>query len=408
MVFLPPCTYYTIIRIFRCLRYISTLSCKIPACKGNFFLWKKNHHIFTRLSSGIRGNILALSCILGKGRSIFMQRIFILKYNLKITAWILVLLMGLLFSGCGEDEKNFSSVPRNLTIDEVVKKVGPSVVNIEAKGAGRGSGVILSKDGYILTNDHVIRGANSLEIHLADKRTLKAKLIGTDSRRDVAVIKVESNDLQEAVFADSGEVKIGEDVIAIGNAKGVENSVTKGIISNLDIDVDNGTNIRKCLQTDAPVNPGNSGGALVNMRGEVIGINEMGRRDAESMNYAIPSKDAREIAEQLIDKGYVSYPYLGVSTVNQKIEKESYIFVRSVMDNSPADKEGLRKNDVIVKVNDVRVETVSKLREQLNNSGIGSVVSLYIVRNTKQGIQKGTIQVKLEELPKGYYTIDWS
>lgn len=337
-----------------------------------------------------------------------MQRIFILQYNLKITAWILVLLMGLLFSGCGEDEKNFSSVPRNLTIDEVVKKVGPSVVNIEAKGAGRGSGVILSKDGYILTNDHVIRGANSLEIHLADKRTLKAKLIGTDSRRDVAVIKVESNDLQEAVFADSVEVKIGEDVIAIGNAKGVENSVTKGIISNLDIDVDNGTNIRKCLQTDAPVNPGNSGGALVNMRGEVIGINEMGRRDAESMNYAIPSKDAREIAEQLIDKGYVSYPYLGVSTLNQKIEKESYIFVRSVMDNSPADKEGLRKNDVIVKVNDVRVETVSKLREQLNNSGIGSVVSLYIVRNTKQGIQKGTIQVKLEELPKGYYTIDWS
>ena len=144
-----------------------------------------------------------------------MRRIFILKYNLKITAWILVLLMGLLFSGCGEDEKNFSSVPRNLTIDEVVKKVGPSVVNIEAKGAGRGSGVILSKDGYILTNDHVIRGANSLEIHLADKRTLKAKLIGTDSRRDVAVIKAESNDLQEAVFADSGEVKIGEDVILV-------------------------------------------------------------------------------------------------------------------------------------------------------------------------------------------------
>ena len=323
-----------------------------------------------------------------------------------------MLLTSLFFFGCGDtmggEQEESPPKPPALSEDEIVKKAGPSVVNIEAKGSGKGSGVIFSEDGYVVTNDHVIRGANSIEVHLSDKRSLKAKLVGTDPRSDIAVIKVEGDNLQVAEFANSSEVKVGDGAVAIGNPKGIENSATKGIISNLNIDVDTGIVVRRCLQTDAPVNPGNSGGALVNMWGKVIGINDMGRRDAESMNYAIPSDDAKKIAQQLIDNGYVSYPYLGVAAVNKKEDDTPFILVGEIMDNSPAAKAGVHKNDVIFLVNDARVETVSKLREQLYSAGIGSVVSLGIIRKTNQGLQKGTIQVTLEELPKGYYTIDWS
>ncbi|MBR7025205.1 MAG: trypsin-like peptidase domain-containing protein [Selenomonadaceae bacterium] len=331
-----------------------------------------------------------------------------------------VLSIPLVFSGCGiiggggggenggGEKPPVIEEPQKPNIEQIVEKVGPSVVNIVADGSTvikRGSGVLFSEEGYILTNDHVVRESNSLEVHLSDKRTLKAKRIGTDSRMDLAVIKVEETNLKPAELGDSGKMKIGTDVIAIGNAKGVENSATKGIISNLDIDVDDGTNITRCLQTDAPVNPGNSGGALVNMQGEVIGINTMSRTDAESMHYAIPINDAHKIARQLIDKGYISYPYLGVNAVNEKNQNGTIVIrVLGVMPDSPAAKKGFHENDIIKQINGVEVRTVSKLREQLNLSGIGSMVSVYI----RRGNQEGTIQVQLEELPKGYYTIDWS
>ena len=244
---------------------------------------------------------------------------------------------------------------------------------------------------------------------MSDKRTLTAKLIGTDPRMDVAVIKVEGENLTAAKLADSSKVEVGAEVLVIGNAKGIENSVTKGVISNLNIDVDTGTDIRRCLQTDAPINPGNSGGALVNMQGEIIGVNDMKRSDAESIGFAIPINDAKEIADQLIEKGYVSLPYIGVDAVNQQTDDGTpFIIVRNVMPDSPAAKAGLKVKDVIVQVNDARVETVSKLREQFYDSGIDSIVSIHIVRMSNKGGQEGIIQVKLEELPKGYYSIDWS
>lgn len=306
----------------------------------------------------------------------------------------------LLFSGCDPDKK------------DPIKTALPSVVSIEAKGSGLGSGVIFSKDGYIITNDHVVRGADSLEVHLSDKRRLEAKLVGTDSRMDIAVIKVDEKKLQPARFANSDRVKIGDEAIAIGNPLGLENSISKGIISNMDVDVNTGMNIRRCLQMDTPINPGNSGGALVNMRGEVIGINDMGIQGAESINFAIPSNNAKKTAEQIIEKGYVSWPYLGVDAQNKEVsngnKKLKIIQVKQVMKDSPASKAGLRENDFIYQINDARVENVAKMREQLNTSGTGSMVSVYIFRQTKQGWKEDTIQVKLEELPKGYYTTDWS
>ena len=336
------------------------------------------------------------------------KRIFFSAISNKRTSKILLIAMSIFFfSGClGPDEDEPISHPD--PVAAVVQKVGASVVNIETN-TSKGSGVIFNKDGYIITNDHVIRGANSVEVHLLDKRKLDATVIATDPRRDVAVIKVEGDNLQAAEFADSKNLNVGDDVIAIGNAQGVENSVTKGIISNLNVDVDTGINIRRCIQTDAPLNHGNSGGALVNMSGKVVGINDMGRGDAESMNYAIPINDAKDVAEQIIEKGYVSVTYIGVNAVNEKTDQgEGFIVIKDIMANSPAAKANLQDGDIIIKVNDARVETVSKLRDQLKNSGIGSAVSLEIARKTKKGYTTGILQVTLEELPKGYYVIDWS
>ena len=331
----------------------------------------------------------------------------------KATALLAMLSLSLFFSGClpgpepPEPRPDPTPPEPPKDIKKIVEEVGPSVVNIVADSSNtitKGSGVLFSAEGYIITNDHVVRDSNSLEVHLSDKRTLKAKRIGVDSRMDVAVIQVEGDNLPVARLGDSDDVQIGTDVVAIGNAKGVENSATEGIISNRDIDVDDGINIKRCLQTSAPINPGNSGGALVNMQGEVIGINSMSRKNAESMNYAIPINAVHKVARQIIDKGYVSHPYLGVNAVNEEIKNGSIIIkVSDVMPDSPAAKE-FQKNDIIIKVNGIQVNTVSKLREQLDISGIGSIVSVYI----KRGNQEGTIQVKLEELPKGYYTIDWS
>ena len=311
----------------------------------------------------------------------------------------------LIFSGCLTPDDND---PPPEPMSAVIKRVGSSVVNIETD-MGKGSGVIFNKEGYIITNDHVIRGATKIEVHLLDKRKLDAALVATEPRRDIAIIKVEGDNLQAAEFADSKILNVGDEVVAIGNAKGVENSVSKGIISNLNVDVDTGIDIRRCIQTDAPINPGNSGGALINKYGKVIGINDMGRGDAESMNYAIPSNDAKDAADQIIAKGYVSVAYIGVNADNRRTDEgQGFILIQNVMPNSPAEKCGLKKGDVIIKVNDVRVETVSRLREQLKNSGIGSTVSLDIMRKGKKDYESGIAQVKIEELPKGYYSIDWS
>ena len=313
------------------------------------------------------------------------------------------------FSGCNPDDGDSdigSEKDDKLTVEQVVENVAPSVVNI-VSDKSLGSGVFFNSEGYIVTNDHVVRGTSSIEVHLSDKRTLTAKRIGTDPRRDLAVIKVEGEDFQAIKFADSSKTKTGEECLAIGNAQGKENTVTKGIVSNLNIDLNDGTNICKYIQTDAPINSGNSGGALVNMKAEIIGINRARLNNAESMGYAIPSNEAKEIAEQLIKKGYISYPYLGIkiAIVESKDKKNQFIKIVDIMPDSPATEAGLKKNDFILKINDVSVNTVSGLREQLNISGIGSVVSIHIWRSEKE---QDTIQATLKELPKGYYSIDWS
>ena len=322
-----------------------------------------------------------------------------------------ILLTTLICLGCGPEPPPPPPPPHpKLTTEEIAEKIGPCVVNIKALNdsgsGGLGSGVIFSEDGFIITNDHVIRGkTSSIEIHLSDKRVLNAKLVATDSRMDLAVLKIEGDNLQAVKFGDSDEVKKGSSVVAIGNPRGLENSVTVGHISNLNMDVNEELSTIRCLQTDAAINPGNSGGALLNEYGDLIGINVMIKLNSENIGFAIPSNDVKRIAEQLKDKGYVPYPYIGVEAVNMKTDKGAhFILVQNVRDDSPASKAGIQKGDVIFRINDARVEIVPKLREQINNNSVGSKVSIYILRSNAEGI----IEVTLEEIPKGYSSIDWS
>lgn len=338
-----------------------------------------------------------------------MKRKTVFKFRDSQMAVLLVgIFMLLLFSGCSLiPDRDDPPPPIKMTAKEVIKKAGPSVVNIKTS-TGSGTGVIYSEDGYIITNDHVISDAdgNSYEIQMADSRSIKAKLIGTDSRSDLAVLKIEAKNLQAAKFADSSKVEKGDDVVAIGNAKGVQDSTTQGIISNVNVEANDGTNIKKVLQTDAAINPGNSGGALVNMYAEVIGINEMSRANTDNMSYAIPSNEVKKIADQLIKQGYVSWPYLGVEADQYR----NIVYVKSVQSGSPAAKAGVRQGDIILKVNNTEISNVAQLREQLNNSGIGSVVSIDTVRINKNGkiTSSASREVKLEELPKGHHKADWS
>lgn len=335
----------------------------------------------------------------------------------KVALMSAILLTVFICSGCGDIIGQPPPPPVTecervkMTPEEIGEKIGPCVVNIKAMsddGSGsNGAGVIFTDNGYIITNDHVIRGnTSSIEVHLADKRLLTAKLIATDPRMDLAVIKVDGTNLQAVKFGDSDEMKKGSQVVAIGNPYGLSDSLTTGSISNLNMDMAEEFSIIRCLQTDAAINPGNSGGALLNEYGELIGINVMVfGRGSDNVGFAIPSNDVKRIVDQLKDDGYVPYPYIGIDAINQKTDKGvPFILVRNVRKDSPAAKAKLEKGDIIIRIGDARVENVPKLREQINGNKAGNRVSVYIMR----GNQEGIIEVTLEEIPKGYSSIDWS
>ena len=351
----------------------------------------------------------------------------------KTAALTVALLVPLAASGCsllgGHTDGKSTDPPsppiigmddKDMTAEEIAEHCGPSAVNVYATASGGGSlgsGVIYKiKDGYgyIITNDHVIRNGSgslndSLVVRLKDQRTLKAEKVGVDRRTDIAVIRIKADNLQVAQFADSDKVKSGGKVYAIGNAKGKENSIEDGLIRNEQVTTEtdaDGNNVNQYLMTSASINAGNSGGPVFDKKGNVIGIVDMKRNDAEATNYAIPSNRAREIADKLIEAGYVSWPYLGVVANNKKFtDGTPCILVIAVMDDSPADKAGLKKGDIILGVDGAGVANVAQLREKINAAGIGKMVSVQIQRKK----ERGSVQVKqLEELPKSDQAIDWS
>lgn len=259
-------------------------------------------------------------------------------------------------------------------VSDVVQKVRPSVVGVITESfqtystSSTGSGIILSEDGYIVTNNHVVEGGDSIAVTLDDGETYAAELIGTDVKSDIAVLKIDAKNLPAAEFGDSSQVEVGEAAIAIGNPLGLNGTVTAGIISAVDREIQVGSSNMVLLQTDASINPGNSGGALLNEYGQVIGVNsaKISSEDSEGLGFAIPSNTVGPIVEELIDKGYVSgRPLTGISGRNVSALTAAFynipqgILVDQVAPESDAAAKGLTAGDVIIGVDDIRVENIS-------------------------------------------------
>lgn len=279
-----------------------------------------------------------------------------------------------------------------------------------------GSGIIISNDGYILTNNHIINSSDSsmyYEVSEAtkvcvylynDKTPYEAKIIGTDEQTDLAVIKIEKDNLTVAELGDSSSIKIGEFAMAIGNPLGMESSVTSGIISavNRTVDSEDGASYT-LIQTDAAINSGNSGGALVNASGKVIGINtlKLSGTGIEGMGFAIPINDTIEIYNQLIKHGKVLRPYIGIGGIDLNQASAEYyklpvgIYVKQIYSDSPAALSDLKPGDVITSINETKVTSMDELNKIKNSKNIGDEITLDVYRNgeTKQ------IKLTLGEMP---------
>ena len=275
-----------------------------------------------------------------------------------------------------------------------------------------GSGVIVSGDGYIVTNNHVVSKATEIEVLLSDNRNFKAKIVGADPQTDIAVVKISATNLPVVPFGDSGQMKVGDTVMAFGNPFGQYFTVTRGSVSALGRSLADPEKFENFMQTDAAINPGNSGGALVNVRGQVIGINTAiipgsggpgGEGSFIGIGFAIPSNTAKHVMEDLIKTGKVSRGYLGVSigNLNEGLAKQfkvpdlSGALVQDVTRGGPADKAGLKNEDVIRKFNGRTVEGRDQLTAMVTDLNPGAEVTLDILRDGKPM----TIHVTLGERP---------
>ena len=249
---------------------------------------------------------------------------------------------------------------------------------------GTGSGVIISADGYIVTNNHVIDGASELEITLNNKKKYKAVLVGSDAANDIALLKIESNtNLPYVPFANSDNIKIGEWVLAVGNPYNLTSTVTAGIVSAKGRDLEGNRNIESFIQTDAAVNPGNSGGALVNGRGELIGINTAISTKTGSFigySFAVPSNIAKKIIDDILEFGAVQQAILGI-TVDLSY-KEQGVKVSNVLKQSENKvKSELKEGDIIKRINNIKISKFSELKGQLTAKRPNEVVDVTIERN---------------------------
>jgi putative serine protease PepD len=269
----------------------------------------------------------------------------------------------------------------------VAAKTQPSVVSI-ATASGEGSGVILTEDGYILTNNHVVETASggNVTVTFSNGKKVQAKVIGTDPRYDLGVVKAGVTGLTPATLGDSDKMAVGDTVLAIGSPLGLQGSVTSGIISAKDRTLRAGQNsstLSGLLQTDAPINPGNSGGALVNMNGDVIGINTAiatsGNGEGNiGLGFAIPSNKAKQVAEQLIKGQKVSHPFLGVSVT---AEETGGAKIGNLTANGPAATAGLQVGDVITKFGDHAINNSDDLVNAVQSGSVGQKVTVEFIRN---------------------------
>ncbi|MFC1974637.1 S1C family serine protease [Chloroflexota bacterium] len=301
----------------------------------------------------------------------------------------------------------------------VVAKVKPSVVAINTEVVtfdifnrpftqeGAGSGWIIDKDGHIVTNNHVIEGAKSITVTMADDRTFTAGVVGADPLTDLAVLKVDATNLPVSDIGNSAKLRVGEWVLAIGNALGEGITAKQGIVSRLgvSIPVSEGQTLYDLIETSAAINPGNSGGPLVNMAGEVVGITsaKLAAVEVEGLGFAISTESASPIIEALVQKGYVVRPWLGVGlgTVNEwlalryNLAVDEGAFISEVAAGSPADKAGLQAEDIIVNMNGKETPTAQELIQTIHSSQIGQEIEITFWR----GETKNTTRAILAENP---------
>ena len=284
-----------------------------------------------------------------------------------------------------------------------------------------GSGIIISEDGYIVTNNHVVdtsstssysyyelSKATSIKVKLnsetyGDDATFEATVVGQDSQTDLAVLKIEKDGLTPAEFADSDQAVVGEFVMAVGSPLGLDTTVTQGIISAVNRQVESDGVVYTCIQTDAAINSGNSGGALVNSDGQVIGINtlKLSGSGVEGIGFAIPINSTLDVINQLIDHKKVLRPYIGITGINidEELSKQENleigVYVKSVEDFSPAEKAGVKPGDVIIKADGKDITNMDELNEIKNSHQIGETMTLVVTRNGEER----ELSVTLEETP---------
>jgi serine protease Do len=344
-----------------------------------------------------------------------------------------------------QPEPNAIAIPQNY-VSNVVNKVGPSVVRIDASRTvsanpamfddpvfrqffgsqmpnipneqiqrGMGSGFIVSSDGLILTNAHVVDGSDSVEVTLKDGRTFAGKVMGNDPLTDLAVIKIDVQNLPAVTFADSDLLQPGEWAIAIGNPLGLDNTVTTGIVSatgRSSAQVGVADKRVSFVQTDAAINPGNSGGPLLNARGEVIGVNTAIIQNAQGIGFAIPVNTARNIAEQLIANGKVEHPYLGIqmaeitpelqqqlkSETNLSVDADKGVLIVDVMNNSPAARSRLQSGDIIQQIAGRAIAKPDEVQQAVEETKAGDRLTLNILRDGRS--QKLDVEVGVLPQPR--------
>jgi S1-C subfamily serine protease len=294
----------------------------------------------------------------------------------------------------------------------VSRKVTPAVVNIVSRGAtgyrlAGGSGVIISSGGYIITNNHVIEDASTIDVTLNNRRTFSAEVVGTDRQTDLALIKIEATDLQPLSYGNSDWIEVGEWVLAVGNPFNLASTVTAGIVSakarNINI-LSGSYAVESFIQTDATVNPGNSGGALVNTKGELVGINTAIITKSglsEGYSFAIPSNLVKKIVTDLMRFGVVQRAILGVQidevtdeiAADKNLPFVAGVLIRNVTEGGGASESDLRAGDIIISINGIPTPSVPELQEQIARYNPGDRISLEFFRSGKQ-FRKDGVQLK--------------
>ncbi len=313
-----------------------------------------------------------------------------------------------------EVPKPSSDIPNDEPIAQVASQVSPSVVQVNVRavqatpfgpqeGEGVGSGVIYRKDGYIVTNAHVVQDSNQVNVAFADGSTEQGNVVGKDETTDIAVVKVNRNDLPAAKFGNSRDLIVGQRAVAIGSPSGFQSTVTSGVISGLNREVpadltggQQDVSLVGLIQTDAAISPGNSGGALADQNGEVIGINVAylppAQTGAENIAFAIPSDTATSVADQLINNGRAVHPYLGVSLADLApdiaqrfgLAVDSGALVTEVASKGPAEKAGIKQKDVVTALGSTKIKDAGDLIAALRDYKPGDSVTLTINRNGEQ------------------------